>query len=182
MIDLFKGVELALSEYRHKEAQKRAFFTGIIEPLFNDLNVAVNNYEKLWIAVKAQAEKVAKSRTIDASTEGEMRNDLESLRQDMYGFRRAVAGIAHGLTQLAEVENQDFGRLILELFVFKVEDDEYKSDFGRLVERLEALSSISYQATLRDALPEINAAQHHVRRTWQKLVDHYGKLRIRSLT
>ena len=76
---------------------------------------------------------------------------------------------------------QSFGRLILELFVYRVEDHTYKSDFGRLVEHLEDLTGSSYQEKLRECLPEIRKAQLHIQQTWARLVDQYGELRIQCV-
>ncbi|MFM0610242.1 hypothetical protein PQR05_37765 [Paraburkholderia sediminicola] len=178
---LFKTAEKALDVFKWVGGQKHMFFKDVIDPLYKDLQGVVENYSKLWMTARQQAEKAVHGATLDPEAESQMRIELMSLRQELYFFRRKVAGIATRLSYRDEAPLQSFGRLILELFTYRIEDQTYKSDFGRLVEHLEEFSGADYQEKLRAALPEIKRIELHIQQIWARIVDQYGELQIQSV-
>ena len=178
---LFKTAEKALDVFKWAGGQKHMLFKEVIDPLYNDLQGAVENYSNLWMTARQQAEKAVQETTLDLGAESQMRAELMSLRQQMYFFRRKVAGIAMRLSRRDEAPLQSFGRLILELFTYKIEDETYKSDFGRLVEHLEEFVGPGYQEKLRAALPDIKRIQLHIQQIWARIVDQYAEFQIQSV-
>ncbi|CAE6886810.1 hypothetical protein R75471_02130 [Paraburkholderia domus] len=173
--EFISGLSLLLNVKKFRGDQKLSYLKDVIDPLYKKLEESAADYNKMLTVLRNHAEDAASG--LDAEAESRVKKEIRDLRDKMAIERRSVSGVAYRFEEGDVPEVALFGQRINEYFAFReAEDDELKSDVGRLIDELMEVSETSFEGKLRAAVPAIDGIKNRALVTWKLITRQYALL------